>query len=582
MTNNDHEHATTTFADSSWSIEDVLPVTPEILVELYAQVLGLERVGIDDSFFDLGGDDMSSIQLVRRARAMGVLLKPKDVNEHETPAALASVARQGGGSADPADDIGVGAVALTPIIESFREHGGLVDRFFQAMLIATPAGLDLDALTRLLQAVIDHHDALRLRVTTADEPDVPAVGGGWSLTVRPVGAVPVRRYLSRVDCRGLSDEDVRATVATEYEAAGDRLGFAADSLLRLVWFDHGPRRAGTLLVMIHHVVVDGVSWRILLQDLAAGWDAISAGAPIGLPVNGTSFRRWSMLLAAQAQSPARVAELPVWQRILAPAEPVVSGDLDPTRDVYASAVKVSRRLSVAGTVPLLGTVPSAFGAGIQDILLAAFGFAVARWSRGRGRADGPVVVDVEGHGRDDSVAPGVDLSRTVGWFTSMYPVRLHPGVIAWDDLLAGGIEAGRGVEQIKEQLRAVPDGGLGFGLLRHLNVATRAQLATAVRPDVGFNYLGRVSSTTDHDPWSPMPGPGDGGGFLGGGQPDMPLFHVLDLNAITYDTAAGPQLVANWTFAGAHLTEDEVGELAEMWFAALAAITACADGSTPA
>jgi non-ribosomal peptide synthase protein (TIGR01720 family) len=396
-----------------------------------------------------------------------------------------------------------------------------------------------------------------------------------SLTVRPVGAVPVLRYLKRVDCGDLSDEQVQRTVATMYEAAGDRLGLAADSLLQLVWFDHGPARAGTLLVMIHHVVVDGVSWRILLQDLAAGWDAITAGTPIGLPADGTSFRRWSMLLAAQAHAPARVAELPVWQRILAAAEPVVSGDLDPVNDVYATAVKVSRRLSVAQTVPLLGAVPSAFGAGVQDILLAAFGFAVARWSRLRGRPAEPVVVDVEGHGRDESIAPGVDLSRTLGWFTSMYPVRLDPGV-AWGDLLAGGAEAGRGVEQIKEQLRAVPD-GLGFGLLRHLNARTRARLATAVRPDVGFNYLGRVSSTTDHSPWSPMPGPGESGGFLGGGQADMPLFHVLDLNAITYDTAAGPQLVANWTFAGAHLTEDEVGKLADMWFAALDAIATCAE-----
>ncbi|MEA5360271.1 condensation domain-containing protein [Amycolatopsis sp., V23-08] len=551
--------------ENHWNIEDVLPVTPQALAELYGQVLGLGDVGTDDSFYDLGGDDGSTIRLVRRARAAGVLLKPKDVYEHETPAALAPVARQGGASPDPLDDVGVGAVAVTPIIEAFRAHGGLVDRFFQAMLIATPAGLDTGGVTRLLQAVVDHHDVLRLRVAAGED--------GLSLTVRPAGAVPVQRFLKRVDCRELSGERLRTTVVTEYEAAGDRLGFAADSLLQLVWFDHGPDRAGTLLVVIHHVAVDGVSWRILLQDLAAGWAAISAGKPIGLAATGTSFRRWSMLLAAAAHAPARTAELPVWQGILAPAEPLVCAGLDPGKDVYATAVKVSRRLQVDRTVPLLGTVPSAFGAGIQDILLAAFGFAAARWAHLRGRPDGPVVVDVEGHGRDESVAPGVDLSRTLGWFTSMYPVRLDPGVVAWDDLLAGGAETRNGVERIKEQVRAVP-GGLGFGLLRHLNVRTRAQLGTAVRPDIGFNYLGRVSSTTGHSPWTPRPGPGEGGGFLGGGQADMPLFHVLDLNAITYDTADGPQLVANWTFAGGHLTEAEVGELADLWFAALRAIAA--------
>ncbi|WP_439383748.1 condensation domain-containing protein [Amycolatopsis lexingtonensis] len=552
--------------ENHWTIEETLPVTPRVLAELYAEVLGLDDVGPDDSFFDLGGDDVSSLRLVRRARAAGVLLKPDDVAEHETPAGLAPVARQGGASADPLDDVGVGAVAVTPIIEAFHAHGGLVDRFFQAMLIATPAGLDLTGVTRLLQAVVDHHDVLRLRVASGDD-------GGLALTVRPVGAVSVARYLKRVDCRGLSGEPAEATIAAEYEAAGDRLGLTADSLLQPVWFDHGPDRPGALLVLIHHVVVDGVSWRILLQDLAAGWAAISAGKPIGLPPTGTSFRRWSLLLAAQAHAPARTAELPVWQGILAPAEPLVSGDLDPDKDVYATAAKVSKRLSVAQTIPLLGTVPSALGAGIQDVLLAAFAFAAARWACLRGRPAGPLVVDVEGHGRDESVAPGVDLSRTLGWFTSMYPVRLDPDAVAWDDLLAGGAGARRGVERIKENLRAVPD-GLGFGLLRHLNARTRARLETAVRPDTGFNYLGRVSSSTGDSPWTPLPGPGEGGGFLGGGQADMPLLHVLELNAITYDTAEGPQLVANWTFAGGHLTEPEVGELADLWFAALGAIAA--------
>jgi non-ribosomal peptide synthase protein (TIGR01720 family) len=562
----ENDHITEEFADGHWQIHDVLPVDPRILADLYGQVLGRDDVATEDSFFDLGGDDMSSIQLIRRARAVGVLLKPRDVYQHETPAALASVARQGGVSADPLDDISVGAVAVTPIIRAFHDHGGLVDRFFQAMLIATPAALDLAALTRLLQAVLDHHDMLRLQVSTED---------GLSLTVRAAGTVPVQRYLTRLDCRELSDQQLQATVATEYDAAGDRLRLAEDALLQLVWFDRGPNRPGTLLVMIHHIVVDGVSWRILLQDLAAAWDAITTGAPIGLPANGTSFRRWSMLLTAQAHDARLASELPVWQRILAPAPPAVGDHLDPARDVYATAAKVSKRLSTARTVPLLGPVPAAFGAGIQDILLAAFGFAIARWSGLRGRSRHPVLVDVEGHGRYESVAPGIDLSRTLGWFTSMYPVRLDPGDLAWDDLLAGGAETSRGVARIKEQLRAVPD-GLGFGLLRHLNARTRARLVTAGRPDVGFNYLGRVSSSTDHRPWSPMPRPGDGGGFLGGGQADMPLFHVLDLNAITYDTAEGPQLVANWTFAGGHLREDEVGELAQMWFAALEAIVTCA------
>ncbi|MEV6103061.1 condensation domain-containing protein, partial [Nocardia sp. NPDC051981] len=361
------------------------------------------------------------------------------------------------------------------------------------------------------------------------------------------------------------------------EAAADRLGVADDSLLQAVWFDRGPDQPGMLLVAIHHLVVDGVSWRVLLPDFAAGWEAIRAGMPISLPAKGTSFRRWSTLLASDAQTPARLAELPMWRQISAGAEPVVKGDLDPVRDVHAEAGMVSARLTVAQTVPLLGRVPAAFHAGIQDILLAAFGFAVVEWSRRRGRRFGPLVVDVEGHGREETLAPDIDLSRTVGWFTSMYPVRLDTEALSWDDFLAGGPLASRGVKQIKEQLRAIPGGGLGYGLLRYLNTQTREELAATRRPDVGFNYLGRVSSSAEASAWSPVPGPNGEGSFLGGSPAGMPLSHVLELNAITYDTADGPQLVANWTFAGAHLAQDEVGELADMWFAALNAITTCVD-----
>ncbi|MFI7315339.1 amino acid adenylation domain-containing protein, partial [Streptomyces hygroscopicus] len=551
--------------------------TEHTLCTLFAEVLGLAEVGTNQSFFDLGGDSITSIQLISRARAAGVLIKPRDVFLHKTPGALAAVARTADSPVPSAEDVGTGPVAATPIIAWLSKVRGPVDRFCQAMTIATPAGLDTGALERLLQGVLDHHDVLRLRVAEGED-------GAWTLTAQPAGSVSAERCLERVDASDVADDDLEALITTGFEAASGRLDLTAGMLVRAVWFDRGPHRSGTLLLVIHHLAIDGVSWRVLLSDLATGWAAVSEGATVRLPAGGTSFRSWAAVLAAEASAPSRVAELPRWKKVLDDARPLLtSGPLDPATDVHGTAGSLTLRLDPAGTGPLLGAVPAAFHAGVQDVLLAAFGLAVIEWGRRRGRTPGFVGVDVEGHGRDETLAPGIDLSRTLGWFTTQYPVCLDGASLTWGDILAAGEPLSRGVKHIKEQLRAVPD-GIGYGLLRHLNPDTGAELSAARQPDIGFNYLGRVPSSADSSPWSPV-ARGDRGALFGGGQADMPLQHLLDLNAITYDTAQGPQLVATWTWAGGHLSEGEVRDLGDLWFTALRSIALCVDrvggGLTP-
>ena len=219
------------------------------------------------------------------------------------------------------------------------------------------------------------------------------------------------------------------------------------------------------------------------------------------------------------------------------------------------------KLPVALTAAVLAAVPAAFHARINDVLLAALAIAVAAWRRGRGyEGNGSVLVDVEGHGREP-MSGGIDLSRTVGWFTSLYPVGLDVGPIDLDEALAGGVAMGRVLKRVKEQLRAIPRQGLGYGLLRYLDPEAGPRLAGRPEPQLGFNYLGRFAAGEAGD-WSPA---GQEAGFGGGADPAMPLAHLVEVNALTMDGPGGPVLSATWSWAGAVLDECEVRGLAEGW-----------------
>ncbi len=204
---------------------------------------------------------------------------------------------------------------------------------------------------------------------------------------------------------------------------------------------------------------------------------------------GTSFRRWSTLLSEEARTPSRVAEAELWHGISdAPRIPLGARPLDPDRDTTATTRSLRLTLPPETTGPLLTTVPAAFRAGVQDVLLTGLALAVAD------RQGSPhVVLDVEGHGREE-LAPGLELSRTVGWFTSLYPVHLDLSGVDVADALAAGPAADLATTRIAERLRQLPDHGTGYGLLRHLNPDTAAELAKAPVPAIGFNYLGRFTA----------------------------------------------------------------------------------------
>ncbi|WP_324738413.1 amino acid adenylation domain-containing protein [Mycobacterium sp. 5-140-3-2] len=519
--------------------------TEEILAGIYAQVLGVERVGVDDSFFDLGGDSILSMQVVARARAAGVVCRPRDVFVEQTVARLARVATDRDDEEDVVDE-GIGPVVATPIMRWLQTVDGPIDDFNQTMVLAAPAGVTADEVVVVLQALLDRHPMLRLRVEDDGE-------GGWKLHAPDPGTVQAGDCLQTVDT---------LTDATLVEARS-RLNPGAGAMVSAVW----ASETSQLALIIHHVAVDGVSWRTLIEDLNIAWAQHHSGQPVALPVGGTSFARWSSLLAEHAQSPAVVEQADAWREVV--STPALLPAVRPEEDTYQTAEQLSVSLDVETTRLLLGEVPAAFHAGVQDILLIAFGMA---WTEflGSKAAGAPIGIDVEGHGRQEELGPHVDLSRTVGWFTTKYPVALTIDGLDWASVVGGDDALGAAVKATKEQLRALPD-GLTYGLLRYLNPDVDLGGSD---PVIGFNYLGRLGAAADlpGELWRLSP---DSLSLSGAAAAvAMPLMHTVDLNAGTMDTEEGPHLHANWTWAASAMDREQISQLSRLWFEALAGICA--------
>ncbi|MDX6744045.1 non-ribosomal peptide synthetase [Actinocorallia sp. A-T 12471] len=521
------------------------------LAKLFADVLGRPSVGLDESFFALGGDSIVAIRLVGRARKAGLKITPREVFAHRTVTDLARVAvpLDAAPSVPAADASGVGPVAATPIVRAFAERGPLGDAHHMWVLLDLPERLDAAALERAVQAVLDRHDALRARLDRSGQ-------FGGTLEFRPAGTVAASGVLRRV---GDPSGDA---VARERAAAVAGLAPADGRVFEAVWLDGD---ASALLLVAHHLVVDGVSWRVLVEDLAAAYrDAAAGRAPALAPVT-TSFRTWADGLVAQAA--ARSPELPAWRAILDGPDPSLgSRRADPARDTWSTVRTTTVRLSAATTEAVLGDVPAAFFAGVDDVLLSGLALALAE------SGSPSTAVLLEGHGRREAAVPGADVSRTVGWFTAQHPVRLDASGLDVADALAGGPAAGALVKRVKEHLRSLPDHGIGYGMLRYLDPDGQAALGPLPEPRVGFNYLGRFDAP-------------DGGwriardGLGAAYTPDMSPPAGLVVNAVTEDTPDGPRLTAHFMYASGVFTDAEAAALASGWTRALEALALHASGA---
>jgi len=372
------------------------------------------------------------------------------------------------------------------------------------------------------------------------------------------GSVDARDCLQTVEV--LSEEAV--------VAARSRLNPAAGVMLSALWV----AATGRLVAIVHHLAVDGVSWRILLEDLNIAWAQHRGGQQVVLPAPGTSFAQWATLLVEHARHPGVVEQAEAWRQIA--AIPTGLAAAQPALDTYASAGNLSMQLDVETSRTLLGEVPAAFHAGINEILLIAFALACREFL---GTGGAPVVIDVEGHGRQEELAAPdehVDLSRTVGWFTTKYPVALNVGGpmggLSWAQVLAGDAALGAVIKDVKEQLRALPD-GLTYGALRYLNSDVDLEGSD---PPFCFNYLGRGAGAAEvsGDVWRIC---GDGLALTDtSARVPVPLAHTVELNAGTVDTDTGPSLHADWKWAPSVLDHAQVSRLSRLWFDALTGICA--------
>lgn len=516
----------------------------QILAGIYAQVLGLERVGIEEPFFDLGGDSILAMQVVARARAEGVTCRPRDIFVEQTVAGLARVAGVTDGVTVTADD-GIGEVMATPIMHWLHSVDGPTDQFNQTVLLQAPCGATEADVAAVLQALVDGHPMLRLRVDD-DGPE------GCSLFVPEAGSLDARSCLTSVDV--LSDDAL--------VAARSRLAPASGIMVSALWVISTCQ----LALIVHHLAVDGVSWRILLEDLNIAWVQRRSGQRVMVPAAGTSFQRWSSVLGEYARSAAVNDHADAWRAVA--SVPDVLPAVRPEVDMLATAERLSAVLDVETTRLLLGEVPAAFHTGVQDILVIAYAMAFAEFL---GNGGAPIGIDVEGHGRDDGVAADIDLSHTVGWFTAKHPVSLSVGELTWAQVAAGDAALGAAVKNAKEQLQWLPD-GLTYGLLRYLN--TEVELP-ASDPPIGFNYLGRLGGTAapGDDTWQICRWGSLFTDAAGTGLP-MPMMHTVEVSAATVETSAGPQLHADWIWAPTKLDREQVSRLSRLWFDALTGICA--------
>ncbi|SCK46289.1 non-ribosomal peptide synthetase [Streptomyces sp. WMMB 322] len=608
-----------------------------VLCGLVAELLRLPTAGVTDAFFDLGGDSITAIQLVSRARSAGLRFSVRDVFKHPTVAELATVAeeitgkgsRSGAGSTATAGTSTPGADAeatgeteraageaasakeacgplpLTPVMHWWREHGGETTKFSQRMTLRAPLGLTRDRLAAAVQALLDHHHALRLRFGAPEGPQEHA--GSWTLEVLPPGAVRAEDCVHHVEAGDAAGDGKRQAerLSEAVRAAEDQLDPRAGRMVQAVFLDFGPGRHGRVVLVVHHFAVDGVSWRILLPDLASAHEALAAGRQPELPPAGTSFRQWARLLAGQGEEGARKDETALWSSALSGPDPALAdtsartpGEAGKGPSGTGTGVERLRVTMPPGrTRALLTEVGAAFHCGVEPVLLTGFTLALEEWRRRRGLDSGDVVLDLESHGRPDGdgihaeragEAEEVELSRTVGWFTSVHPVRLEATGCGWGDVWQATPALGRALKRVKERLRAVPDRGVGYGVLRYLDPRTRTELAGLGTPQLGFNYLGRFGAADEAD-WS-VTAEGDGlaVGGEGAGQEDhsgtesegaLPGGHLIEVNSLTADGSDGPVLSAEWSWAAGLFRRAEMRELADLWFSALYALTAHAAGS---
>lgn len=554
--------------------------TEAALCSIFADVLSVDTVGVGDDFFEFGGDSISSLTAASRARKRGFGLKPGDIMQLRTVEAIAERLDAAAeptvpGVTVPIDTAGVGPVPSTPIVEQYLAATDAKDGFYQSLTLATPPQTTRSRLVDMVQGLLDVHHALRARCVRRDDgveleiPEAGALRADTVLTVSPSVGDPAAH---------------RKTCAAR--AVGE-LDPWSGRLIRAVWIPPVPREAtgedvgyGELVLVIHHLVVDGVSWRLLTEDLADMWSSVEEGrAPLPSP-EGTNWRSWARMYTEHIQAGGFAHELPYWRHVATAAVATIgrpATDPDSRLGELVSSELVIEA-DIAG--PILLDLPRILGGEVNDVLLATLAVAIDRWrSDVRLLDSGPVAVAMEGHGREEGVMPGVDLSRTVGWFTTLFPVVLEPGTVRWQPSSDGGRETPDprdlmgAFDSVARTLRTIPDKGIGYGSL--YSKYTSESIESGSTAEVLFNYLGRLDTPDEAVAWQPAPGTSLEFGTANAGEAP----ETLEINAISSRGAAGTELRIAFSTAETFVSAAEIAELGRRWLDVLSAFARLAEES---
>ncbi len=509
------------------------------LAEIWREVLGIEQVGIHDNFFELGGDSILSIQVIARANQAGMKLSAKQLFQSPTIAELAervTIVQPIRAEQTVAPSI----ASLTPIQRWFFErqlkHPG---HWNQAVLLMSNQRLDGIRLRIVLDHLIQHHDALRLRF----EP----IKFGWR---QKIASEPEPTPFICADLSQISEGDLTEAIEAIGAELQASLNLHNGPLIRMALLKMPSDQLDRLLIVIHHLAVDAVSWRIILEDLLTGYNQLAKGATIHLPAPSTSYLTWAHKLVEYAQSPTIVKELQYWLNLDRTAAAPLPLDYPQNRsaNTEGSTAEVAVSLCKKDTQALLKEVPPVYGTEINDVLLTGLVQTFSQWTGRRS-----LLIDLEGHGRED-IGEELDLSRTVGWFTTIFPVVIK---------LERSIDPGEALVQVKETLRQIPNRGMSYGLLRYLNENHRLvePLKHQPQPEVSFNYIGQLDQVRlqsmqvklSNEPIGPLRHPSD------------QRTHLISISASI--TAGRLQLI--WSYSENHFRRETIEKLAQQYISAL-------------
>jgi amino acid adenylation domain-containing protein/non-ribosomal peptide synthase protein (TIGR01720 family) len=439
----------------------------QLLATIWSSVLGKEELGVDDNFFELGGDSILSIQIIARANQAGLGLAPRQLFQHQTIAELAIVAKNGFIQKAEQDPV-IGEVPLLPVQAGFFELDHPEPHHYnQARLLELREAPDASLFERAVAFLVFHHDALRLRFQLAETC--------WKqVNVAPGDIVP----FESINVSHLGPAEITVTIKRVAARLHESLNLQNGPIIRVALFDGGVKGTSYLLIVIHHLAVDGVSWRVLLEDLEKVYHQSKVGKEMSLGPKTTSFKAWAERLTDYAHSDGLLNELTYWLSLFSRLPGKLPVDGNGINNV-ASRRTVSVSLCADDTRLLLHDFPARYRTQINEVLLTALVSTFKKWA-----GYSSLLLDLEGHGREEIIS-GLDVSRTIGWFTTIFPLVLDIGESATSiDVL----------RSVKDQLRAIPNRGIGYGLLRYScgEAAVVDKLRALSQAEIRFNYLGQL------------------------------------------------------------------------------------------